>query len=169
MFSTSLGLACMLSLLPLAAFAQGPSVGVQPYTFIAPGTVAGGEAIGTITHVGGGADVIHRSGLGGGAELGYVGSFPDGFDYGIGLLSFSGSYRWLHGSPVVPFVNGGLTSVVFRSSGFAWHAGGGIDYWLRDRFGLRLELRDHLPFGENAHLWGARIGVTWAPGGRVAK
>jgi hypothetical protein len=71
-------------------------------------------------------------------------------------------------SVAVPFVNAGATTLLIRGSGNAWHAGGGVDYWLRDGFGLRLELRDHMPFGGTAHLWGARIGVTWAPGGRIA-
>jgi hypothetical protein len=165
MIKKPLSLACLFVCLPITALAQDRAVGVQPYTFVAPGSVSGG---GTIAHVGGGVDVVHRSGVGGGTELGYVGPFPDGFDYGIGLLSFSGSYRWL-GAPVVPFVNAGLTTVVIRGSGNAWHAGGGIEYWLRDGFGLRLELRDHMPFGEAAHLWGARVGFTWAPGARVSK
>lgn len=164
MFSKSLSLFCLFGLLPIAAFAQTSSVAVQPYTFLAPGAVSGG---GTLLHTGGGVDIVHRSGLGVGTELGYAGPFPDGFDYGIGLLSFTGSYRWL-GESVVPFVNAGLTRTVIRGSGNAWHAGGGVDYWLRDGFGLRLELRDHMPFGDTAHLWGARIGVTWAPGGRIA-
>ena len=45
-------------------------------------------------------------GLGLGTELGYIGPLLDGFDYGIGLLSLSGSYRWRRES-VVPFVNAG--------------------------------------------------------------
>ena len=164
MFSKPLGLVCALALLPAAALAQTSKVAVQPYTFIAPGAVTGG---GSILHTGGGVDVVHRSGIGGGAELGYVGLFPDGFDHGVGLLSFSGSYRWL-GDSMVPFVNAGVTNMVIRGSGSAWHVGGGVDYWLRDGFGLRVELRDHMPFGDMSHLWGARIGVTWAPGGRIA-
>jgi hypothetical protein len=165
MFSKSLSLACIFAVLPIAAFAQTSSVAAQPYTFLAPGAVSAGTSL---LHAGGGVDIVHRSGLGFGTELGYAGPFPDGFDYGIGLLSFTGSHRWL-GDSVVPFVGGGLTTVVIRGGGLAWHAGGGMEYWIRDGFGLRLELRDHLPFGANNHLWGARVGLTWSPGGRVAR
>src|SRR5262245_22479015 len=166
MFSKSLGIACFVILLPMAALAQSPAFSVQPYTFIAPGGASSGDST---LHTGGGVDIVHRSGLGAGTELGYVGLFPDGFDNGIGLLSFTGSYRWL-GRAVVPFVNGGLSTVVMRGSGNALHAGGGIEYWFRDGVGLRLELRDHLPFGEEAaHLWGARVGVTWSPGRRATR
>ena len=166
MFNKSVSLACIFAWLPIAAFAQGPGLGVQPYTFIAPGAVSGG---GTTLHVGGGLDVIHRSGLGVGTELGWAGPFPDGFDYGIGLLSVTGSYRWLLGDSVVPFVNAGASSAVLRGSGRASHVGGGLEYWVHEGFGLRLELRDHIPSNEDAHLWGARIGFVWAPGGRVAR
>lgn len=166
MFNKSVSLACIFAWLPIVAFAQGPVLGVQPHTFIAPGAVSGG---GTTLHVGGGFDVIHRSGLGVGTELGWVGPFPDGFDYGIGLLSVTGSYRWLQGDSVVPFVNAGASSAVLRGSGRAWHVGGSIEYWVREGFGLRLELRDHIPSDEDEHLWGARIGFVWAPGGRVAR
>jgi hypothetical protein len=167
MLSKSLGLACLFTVLPLAAFAQNRSVGAQPYIFLAPGSVSTGG--GTILHVGGGVDVVHRSGFGGGGEFGYVGGFPDGFDYGIGLLSYGASYRWLGDDRVVPFVNGGVTTVAVRGRGNAWHAGGGVDYWIRDGFGLRLELRDHIPPDGSGHLWGARFGFSWAPGGRVTR
>lgn len=155
MLSRSLALACLFTVLPLAAFAQNRSVGAQPYMFLAPGSVSTGG--GTILHVGGGVDVVHRSGFGGGGEFGYVGRIPDGFDYGLGLASFTGSYRWLRGDTVVPFVNGGWSVAAIRGSGYAYHAGAGVDYWLRDGFGLRLEVRDHFPPDGGGHLWGAQI------------
>lgn len=164
MLSRSLALACVFTVLPIATFAQDRAVSAQPYVFIAPGAVNAG---GTTLHTGGGLDVVHRSGIGGGAEFGYVGPFPDGFDYGIGLLSYSASYRWLSDDRVVPFVNGGMSTVTIRGRGNAWHAGGGLEYWLREGFGLRLELRDHIPPDGGGHLWGARIGFTWSPGGRI--
>ena len=138
MFKRSIGIAVLLAILPIAALAQGRALGVQPYTFLAPGAVSGGATL----HVGGGVDVVHRTGLGVGTELGWIGPFPSGFDYGIGLLSFSGSYRWTQGDRVVPFVNAGVSNVALRGSGRAWHAGGGVEYWIGNGFGLRLELRD---------------------------
>src|SRR5262245_66245023 len=133
MFNRSLTLACLFTWLPIVALAQGSSVGAQPYTFIGPGAVSGG---GTMLAVGGGFDVVHRSGLGVGTELGFVGPFPDGFDYGIGLFSLGVSYRWRPGDRVVPFVSAGPTWAVIRCSGQGWNAGGGVVYLRGDGFGF---------------------------------
>ena len=102
LFSKSVRVFCLLVLAPVAAFAQTSKVAVQPYAFVAPGASDGGNTL----HTGGGVDIVSGMGLGLGTELGYIGPFLDGFDYGIGLLSLSGSYRWRRES-VVPFVNAG--------------------------------------------------------------
>jgi len=56
-----------------------------------------------------------------------------------------------------------------RGSRNGSHAGGGVEYWMRDGLGLRLEFRDHLTSDMSSHLWGARVGLTWAPGARVGR
>jgi hypothetical protein len=80
-------------------------------------------------------------GVGIGADLGWVGS-----NYGIGLLSVAGSYRFGTGQKrtVVPFVLGGYSTSVLRGpqESFA-DAGAGVDMWFRDRSGVRLEVRGH--------------------------
>ena len=145
-------------LLPIGASAQTPAVQLQPFTFVAPGMVL---AEATTLHVGGGLDVVHRSGLGTEVELGWVGPFPDGFDYGIGLLSVGGTYRWGEWQ-LRPLVAGGYTRTVFRGSGTnLLHFGGGFEYWMRPSLGLRVELRDYAN-SPDAHLLAARVGLAWA-------
>jgi hypothetical protein len=40
--------------------------------------------------------------------------------------------------------------------------GGGVDYWMKKRVGLRIEFRDQVWSGpsQTSHFWGARFGVT---------
>jgi hypothetical protein len=165
MFKRSIGVATFVVLAPIAALAQDRALSVQPYTFLAPGVA---ETEPTL-HVGAGVDVVHRTGLGVGTELGWVGSVF-GFNYGFALLSLTGSYRWTPGDRVVPFANAGVSNLFQYSSGSYWHVGGGVEYWVRHGFGLRVELRDHIPFAaDTGHVWGARVGFTFAPGGRVGQ
>jgi hypothetical protein len=152
------------ALTPVPASAQTPTrAQLQPYLFVAPGGIPGGT---TTVHGGGGFEVVMPIGLGGGVELGYVGPFPDGFDYGIGLVSVNGSYRirgW-GSSRAVPFVTAGYSTSVFRASGARLANGGaGLEYWMREGLGLRFELRDHFRPDGKGHLWGLRDGFTWAP------
>ena len=91
-------MACMAMVATSAQAQSDESPTWRPYMFVAPG---GASAARTPTlHAGGGFDAISRTGLGGGVESGYVGPFPDRFDYGIGLLSLNGSYHRLAGSTV---------------------------------------------------------------------
>jgi hypothetical protein len=150
---------------PATASAQlAGSTAVAPYTFVAPG----GASFESMTlHLGGGMEVIGRSGLGAGFELGYVGPIPDGFDYGIGV--FSGNVVQHLGRPaarrIAPFVTGGY-SLAFRSSSLNLvNLGGGFNYWLREGMALRIEVRDHFRLasrhGYSPHLWSIRVGATW--------
>ena len=43
-----------------------------------------------------------------------------------------------------------------------YNFGGGVNYWLSDRAGLRFEVRDNvMPDYEDTHLVGFRFGVTF--------
>ncbi len=64
---------------------------------------------------------------------------------------------------VDPFVNGGFSLLAGRGGAFAIHYGGGINYWLHRRIGLRAEFRDHLwspESGEAIHLVDFRFGIV---------
>ena len=100
-------------LLPLAgtAGAQDASPArLLPYVFAAPGGVSNG---GTTLHVGGGVDALIAKGLGASIEGGYLGPFPDGFDYGIGVISANAVYHFAppRRRQVTPFATAGEDSM----------------------------------------------------------
>ncbi len=135
--------------------------GGHGYAFVAPGGASGGAAT---LHFGVGGEALVYKGLGVGGEIGYLGparSLGEGF----GVFSPDVSYHFLNASKsgkVVPFVTGGY-SLLFRSGvANAVNFGGGVNYWFKDRVGLRLEFRDHIPaHSELSHFYGFRIGLTF--------
>jgi hypothetical protein len=157
----------VLALTPALAFAQNAeSRRGQGYIFVAPGgTTTSGSTTGTL-HLGGGGEAFVYKGLGIGAEIGYIAPMQS-FKSGLGLLSVNGSYHFNSSDKtkkVVPFISGGY-SLLFRSgvaNGF--NVGGGVNWWMRDRVGLRLEARDHIfPVrnGPKLQAWEFRIGLTF--------
>jgi len=126
------------------------------------GTFAEGNAAGTLQVGGGGEGRIYK-GLGAGAELGYL--FPrQAAGDGLGILSTNGFYRFTNSSSpqkVTPFVTAGY-SLGFRDGTINMaNFGGGVDYWVRDRMGLRLEVRDHVWTGDpTAHFLMFRVGLV---------
>jgi hypothetical protein len=157
------GAAVILGAAPVAGQEAGPSTGIQPYVFAAPGGVSNG---GTTLHLGGGVDVLVWKGFGASIEGGYLGPI-EAMDYGLGIISANAFYQF--GTPrrrhLTPFVTGGYTLGFRSESANAMNIGGGANYWLSDTLGLRFELRDHLPVIDGGvsdeHLWGMRIGFTW--------
>lgn len=148
-------------LLPFAAAAQNRERRGQGYVFVAPGTTSEG---GSTLHIGVGGEGLVYKGLGVGGEIGYIGA-AGGFSEGIGVLSPNVSYNFLNASrsgKFAPFVTGGY-SLLFRDG--ALHAvnfGGGMNWWFKDRLGLRLELRDHiLRDYRSLHIVGFRIGLAF--------
>jgi hypothetical protein len=62
------------------------------------------------------------------------------------------------------FVTGGYTRMSSGEGSFnAWNVGAGIDVWMRDHLGLRIEVRDHArPDARGAvQYWTARAGVSF--------
>lgn len=132
---------------------------VEPYVF---GGASAVSDSGAKVRAGGGVELIGSNGLGAGAEAGWVGS-----DYGIGLISFSVSYR-LPGrrrQAVEPFVLAGYSSSAFRGTPRPFiNVGAGADLWLRGNFGMRVEARDHAGLTanwRNRHIVDARLGFIW--------
>jgi hypothetical protein len=169
---TILAAAAWLVAMPAAVFAQSGgtaparSVGGLGYGFAGFGGAAGeGESTST-WHVGGGGEAIFGDAVGVGAEIGYLNSFEDSAE-GIGVFSANGSYHFNGGAAtrrLRPFVTGGYT-LGFASDGHQnlFNVGGGVDYWLKPKVGLRIEFRDHIWHEENdtLHFWGVRAGVTF--------
>lgn len=184
----SILIVCSFLLLPLGVKAQeGQPPRLLRYVFFAPGSVIypakpaytvvstgpKGQAVYTIPgikaerhttfHLGGGADFPIYIGLGASAEIGALGASGGAF----AQADVNGSYRFTglgRSRKLVPFVTGGYTRAGGREWGENWfNVGGGLDYWLRPRKALRLEVRDHLdPQHERAvHYLESRIGLVW--------
>ena len=132
----------------------------QGYAFVGLGAI-NAEA-GTL-QFGGGAEANLYKGLGIGLEIGYF-SPMEAFGDGIGIFSVNGQYIFGLENPrrFKPFVTGGY-SLAFRSStANAMNFGGGIHYWLSNRLGLRLEIRDYIiPDIWDMHAWQGRVGLEF--------
>src|SRR5262245_16218455 len=153
-----------LALISTFAAAQTPDGHrAQGYVFGGAGGIAP-DGVGSTLQFGVGGEGLIYKGLGAGGELSYLtpsSKLGDGF----GILSANGSYHSINASGrgrVVPVGTGGY-SFFFRS-GYAngFNAGGGINYWFRDRMGLRVEFRDQvIPDGRAMHLLGIRLGLSF--------
>ena len=164
-------LAAAVLLLALAAPVSAQPVTGLGFAVIGPGSVSDGGD--TTLHFSGGGEVLHR-GVGALAEVGFLGPTA-GMSDGLGVLSLNGVYhirvRRESGRVVSPFVTGGY-SMFFRD-GYAnlWNLGGGIDWWLGRRVGVRFEVRDHVwsesysspyySYSHTSHFWNVRTGVVF--------
>jgi hypothetical protein len=134
------------------------------YAFPAPGAVTSFSrhccTVGTL-HFGGGEGTFFK-GLGIGAEIGYLG--PTRYmGEGLALASLNGIY--IFRSPrrprLEPFITGGVSLALGNGFGAGANFGGGVQYWLRKKVGLRLEFRDHLPTQSfSDHLLEVRVGIV---------
>ena len=148
-------------LLPSAAAAQSKERLGQGYVFVAPtSTTEGSFGL----HIGGGGEGLVYKGLGVGGEIGYLGS-ADGLRDGIGVLSTNISYHFTKATKsrkFAPFVTSGYSMLIRGSAINSINIGGGANWWFKDRIGLRLELRDHVPLRfESVHFFGVRIGLAF--------
>jgi len=151
----------LVVLLPFAAAAQSKERRGQGYFFVAPTTTTEG---GFGLHIGGGGEGLVYKGLGVGGEIGYLGAAQE-LSQGIGVLSPNVSYNFTKASEsgkFAPFVTGGYSMLFGSDALHALNVGGGVNWWFKDRLGLRLEFRDHvaLQFG-STHILGVRIGLAF--------
>ena len=113
------------------------------YIYGAPGVAlafcdCGNEA--TVA-IGGGGEGLLKGGFGLGIDGGYFFSPTAGIEYGIGLISPSALYRFKPRSKINPFVLGGYTLAFRGGVANLVHFGGGVNYWLNQHWGLRVEVR----------------------------
>lgn len=122
---------------------------------------------GDFVHVGGGGEgrLTKRFALGG--EIGVLKPVTNPYAITTGLASVTPAFHFVpkdSKGKFDPFVDGGF-SLLFGSGGAAAiHYGGGMNYWLRRRIGLRFEFRDHIwsvESGEAVHLVGFRVGLVF--------
>ena len=122
---------------------------------------------GNFVHMGGGAEgrLTNRFALGG--ELGVLKPVTNRYAVAAGLASVTPAYHFIareSSRKIDPFVDGGISLLFGRGGAIALHYGGGLNYWVRRRVGLRLEFRHHLwspEAGETIHLVGIRVGIVF--------
>ncbi len=169
--SRVIGTIFLMICLPLLAAAQNADHKGQGYVYFAPGVGAldfEAESEGTL-HLGAGGEGFFTRNLGVGADVGYLAPF-EAFSEGLGTFSpnFVARFPSQSGSgKVEPFVAGGYT-LFFRSGiGHGFNFGGGLNYWFKERLGLRFEVRDNVGvktergFDDTVHFVGFRIGLTF--------
>lgn len=160
-------LATLLFLAPRRTQAQQPSAPArgEAYLFIGQGVYTVDSAHYGIGHVGGGGDVRLFEGLGISSELGAMGRAGDG----VGLFSLGPSFHFLRASnksKLIPFVHAGYArpfgSNEFTYSHSLFYFGGGFNYWVFRRVGLRLDFQDYVDHGRvvTAHYPAIRIGLV---------
>jgi hypothetical protein len=118
------------------------------YLFVAPGVAnASNESLGLI-HLAVGGEYVFKSTVGAGAEIGLLGRTDLG---ALGATSLNGYYHFHRDRHLAPFVTAGYSSF-FDLGGHVNLAniGGGVNYWYRDHFGIKLEFRDHFSTGTNS-------------------
>ena len=114
-------------------------------------------------HPGIGGDWLIKGGLGVGGEVGAVTARRAGAP-NLALISGNASYHVPVAAAGIidPFVTGGISMVTTGGGGdLLWNWGGGANWWLRPRLGLRLEVRDHVWTAASRHLVEFRIGVCF--------
>jgi hypothetical protein len=140
---------------------EAPNRRGYKYGFWGSGAMADGGFSTATMHAGFGGDALVYKGIGIGAELGYLTPWQC-MGSGSGLLSVDGSYHFHPNKTVSPFFTGGY-SLAFRSEILNMvNFGGGVNWWLSDRRGIRLEARDHLaPEYADTHWLSFRIGFLF--------
>jgi hypothetical protein len=153
-------IAVLLMMMSVAAAAQR----TNGYVFFAPGGATCCGHTSMSLHFGAGVEARIWKGLGANAEIGALGP-KEHFDDGVfGVFSPGATYHFRRGTEqrLEPFLAGGY-SLIFRSGrDNLGYVGGGVNYWLSNTRGLRIEFRDHIHGGYSAvHLWGFRFGLVF--------
>ena len=141
--------------LECVALGQGNERKAWGYGFAAVGVAyeSGYGGYGVV-HFGGGGERLLAGGLGAAFELGYGSAF-DG--HGIGVLSPGVIYAFNREKKTVPFVNGGYTLFFRSGTAHGVFFGGGVNKWIGDRWGIRIEGRDYWEAGDRFNALEARV------------
>jgi hypothetical protein len=99
---------------------------------------------GTFVHVGAGGDAALGRHIGLGGEIGLLAPTSNQFAITTGVLTGGVSYHLSGaGQRIDPFVSAGAGALVSSGGAGILYGGGGVNYWLKERLGLRLEFRYH--------------------------
>ncbi|HET8550627.1 MAG TPA: hypothetical protein VFL57_21600 [Bryobacteraceae bacterium] len=135
------------------------------YAFVAPGGVSASGVTEATLHGGGGFEaLVWRRWAGVGAEVGWLGPIKR-LGSGVGVLSPNGYFHFggdrMRG--IDPFVTVGYTMFFRRDTDSLFNFGAGLNWWFRDKAGLKFEFRDHVDKESRltAHFWSFCFGVTF--------
>lgn len=155
---------CALVALVVCAAARSAGAQALGYGIAGPAGYSGFFSSNAgLVHAAGGGELLAGGRLGGGGELGLLA----GSGGALWVASANGvyhGYRITDDRKVQPFLTGGYTRMSSGEGSFnAWNVGGGVDVWLKERVGLRVEYRDHIrPDDRGAvHYWTIRAGVVF--------
>jgi len=157
----------MLLFISFSAAGQAP--GGYAYVVVGPVVVPQSDYTrwnGDFISVTGGGEgrVAGRFALGG--DIGVLKPVTNQYAVAAGVASLSPAFHFVSKyseRKVDPFVNGGFSLLFGRGSGFAMHYGGGVNYWVQRRVGLRFEFRHYIwspEAGELVHLVSFRFGLV---------
>jgi hypothetical protein len=153
-------IAVLAALMATTAAAQSSN----GYVFFAPGGLTEGHHTAMTLHAGGGVDAIIAKGIGLNLEFGGIWPRECFSDCVLGVFSPGGTVYFRRGKEnrLDPFVNAGYT-LMFRSGHEnLFYFGGGTNYWMTRKVGLRMEFRDHVSTNySTAHFWSIRMGLAF--------
>ncbi|MBL8233778.1 MAG: hypothetical protein JNL98_35095 [Bryobacterales bacterium] len=95
-----------------------------------------------------------------GAAYGLGGKYPPT----IGFANLSAGYHFTAGrkdTKFDPFVMTGPTLAFRNGTGGGWHLGAGLNYWFKERVGLRAEFRTNAITSDLYHWPQFRVGITF--------
>jgi hypothetical protein len=160
----SIWIVLLLALIPVLSFAQTEEGGrVQVYSVTGVGRASGDNAQ---LQIGGGVDALIYKGIGVGGEF-VRNKERENLELGLNIFSTNGSFHFLGGGAsdkFDPFATGGYSRLFGPGAGVnALNFGGGFNYWLTNKVGVRFEFRDHVFSAGNttSNLYGLRGGVAF--------
>ncbi|HYO84222.1 MAG TPA: hypothetical protein VES20_22650 [Bryobacteraceae bacterium] len=128
-----------------------------------PGRVLYTNWQGTMAHAGLGGQARIGRGWTAGAEVGVISAVDNEYGRTTGLLSAGPEFHLPTGGRFDPFLTGGGSKLGVGGDGWMWFYGGGLNYWFRQRLGIRVEFRDHVwpTEGSSVRFTGVRAGLTF--------
>jgi hypothetical protein len=153
---------CMVLISVTAVGARTATAQALGYGMVGPAGYSGffGSSA-SLVHAAGGAEFLVGGHAGAGGEFGVLANSSSV------LFVFSGN-AVLHlsgrSAPRSPFITGGYTHMESGDASFAaWNIGVGLDLWIKDHVGVRIDFRDHVrPEARgNVQYWTVRGGIAF--------
>lgn len=153
-----------LAILLLAAAGAVPAQSSSGYAFFAPGGLTVSGHTGMTLHAGFGGDGIVGKGVGVNLELGALWPRQCFGDCVVGMFSPGGTFHFKRDkeAKLDPFVAGGYSLMFRNGHENLFYFGGGANYWMSRKIGVRMEFRDHVSAHyTTAHFWSFRLGLAF--------